>query len=234
MADNEGTPTEGQEGEASELTLESVDTFDVDNLSEDQTKFLEEHKGELTPEQQEKYGVKAEAKEEEVPEDLEPETRGGKPKEEKKGKETKEDEGDPDDEIDPDDEKMVSKVLKKNLGPVTEALEKMQSIQDQNEVNAFIRQNPTYAKFENVALKYMAHPAYKNIPVKNIMAIVSSDSAQKMGAQKEREAAAKAKETQNGGGQVRKPGGGAKIDWKTATPAEVEAEKLRVLQGARN
>jgi len=226
---------DGGEG-AAELTLESVDTLDPANLDDTQKAFLEEHKAELTSEQQEKFGVKAEEKEEDIDLDkLDPETRGGKKeiKEEKKIKKGEEDTGDEDDEIDPDDEKMVSKVLKKQLGPVTEALEKIQGIQDQNEVNAFIRQNPDYAKYEGAALKYMGHPAYKNIPVKNIMAIVASNGLQKLGAQKEREAARKVAETK-GSGQQQRRGAAGKPDYKNMSKEEFDAAKAAVLQGPRN
>jgi len=235
MADNE----QNQEGEEAlpEITLDQVDTFDPENLEDTQKTFLEEHKGELTPEQQEKFGVKVEEKEEEEnPEDLEPETRGAKSKEEKKGKEGKEakgDEVDEDDEIDPDDEKMVSKVLKKALGPVQEQLGELQGIKDQNEVNAFIRQNPEYSKYEGSALKYMSHPAYANIPVKNIMAIVAAKGLQQLGAKKEREAALKVKETQGNGTQVRKSPAG-KPDYKNMSKEEFDAVKAGVLQGPRN
>ena len=217
-----------------EITLESVDAFDADNLTEDQTKFLEENKADLTPEQQEKFGIKAEEKDEEPnPDEVEPETRTAKKEEKSKEGEVETPDKDKDeDEIDPDDEKTIGKVVSKKLAPVTEALKQLEELRDQNEVDAFIRQNPDYEKYRAVALKYMGHPSYKNIPAKNIMAIVAAGGLQKIGAQKEREAARKAKETQGNGGQVRTPAGG-KTDWKNMTKEDFEAEKARVLQGAR-
>lgn len=222
MAEETTTTDNGEE--APELTLESVDSFDAENLSDDQKTFLEENKSDLTPEQAEKFGIEVEKKDDAPnPDDVDPETRGGKPKEDK----PKDGEGEgEDDDLDPDDEKKISKVVKTQ---VSEAMKEVQAIKDQNEVNSFIRQNPEYAKYEAVVLKYMGHEAYRNIPVKNIMAMVSSNDMMKIGAQKEREAAKKAKDTQGGGTQQRKPAGG-KVDWKNATKEDFEAEKQRVLQ----
>lgn len=221
--------------ENNEITLESVDTFDADNLTDDQKTFLEENKGDLTPEQAEKFGITQEddgdkGDEEEEDEDFEPETRGGKPAAKTSKKEDAGDEGD--DDVDPEDEKTIGKVVNKKLGPVAEALREVQSIKDQNEVNRFIRLNPEYAKYEEKALKYMAHDAYKNVPVKNIMAIVAAGDLQKLGAKKEREAASKVRETKTGGAQVRKQGEG-KVDWANMSKEDFDKEKARVLQQRR-
>jgi hypothetical protein len=74
----------------------------------------------------------------------------------------------------------------------------------------------------------MKHPAYKNIPVKNIAAIVAARDLQKIGAMKEREAQRKANETRGGGSSAR-PTPGAGKDWHRAPKAEVEAKKAEVL-----
>lgn len=217
-----------------EITLESVDTFDAENLTDDQKTFLEENKADLTPEQAEKFGIKADDNEDEEDDDeeFEPETRGGKPAAKSSKKSEDSDEEEDDDEIDPDDEKTIGKVVSKKLGPVAEALREVQDIKDQNEVNRFIRTNPEYAKYEDKALKYMQHEAYRNIPVKNIMAIVAAKDLQKLGAKKEREAARTVSETKTGGSQARKQGSG-KVDWANMPKDEFDKQKAAILQGAR-
>ena len=110
--------------ENNEITLESVDTLDADNLTDDQRTFLEENKGELTPEQAEKFGITQDDdkddEEDDKDEDFEPETRGGKPAVKSSKKEDTTD--DEEDDVDPEDEKTIGKVVSKKLGPVAEAL----------------------------------------------------------------------------------------------------------------
>ena len=103
---------------------------------------------------------------------------------------------------------------------------------DQIEVDSFIRDNPEYSKYRAVALKYMKSSAYGNVPAHNIMAIVASRDLQKLGAEKEREAAEKAKNTGGGGSSFRKPKGG-EIDWSKATPEEMAAKRAEILEDSR-
>ena len=161
-----------------ELNLEDVVGLAPADLSEDQTKFLKENSENLTDEQKTIFKEVLTEKEEEIDvEKIEVETRGGKPKE-KEEKSPVKTEGDEDEDIDEDDVKTIGKVVDKQLTPVKEALKELQTIKDQNEVDALIRLEPTYNKYREVALKYMAHPAYANIPAKNIMAIVASKDLQ--------------------------------------------------------
>jgi len=74
----------------------------------------------------------------------------------------------------------------------------------------------------------MGNSAYSNIPAQNIMAIVASKDQQKIGAQKERKAIKKAKDTQGGGATFRKPKSGEK-DWSKASSEEVDAKKAEIL-----
>ena len=76
-------------------------------------------------------------------------------------------------------------------------------------------------------LKYMQNDAYKNIPVKNIAAMVSSGDQQKLGAQKERLAADRAGKTRDPSGSARKPGAG-KVDWGTAPKAAFDKKMAEV------
>jgi len=149
------------------------------------------------------------------PEEITPETRQ---KIEEKKKE--EEEG----ETDPEDEKMIGKVVDKRLDQVTKDL---RDTKDQMEVDSFIRSKPEFGKYREVALKYMKSPAYNNIPAHNIMAMVASKDLQKLGAQKEREAAENAKNTQSPGSTARKPTGG-KTDWSKATREDIDAKKAEI------
>jgi len=209
-----------------ELTIETVTTVAVEELNDDQKTFLKDNADNLSDEQKETYKTVLEDKEEEInPEEFEPETRT--PAQIKKDKE----EGNPpeeEDEIDPEDEKTISKVVEKRMKPVSEALQQLQKVKDEQEVDAFIRVKPEYAKYRDVMVKYVGHPAYAQIPVHNIAAIVASKDLQKLGAEKEREAAKKAEETKDKGNQIRKQAGGA-TDWKNVPKSDFEAKRAEVM-----
>ena len=99
-----------------------------------------------------------------------------------------------------------------------------QQFADEIEVNSYITEHPEAAKYKPVMMKYLAHPTYKNIPVKNIAAIVMSGEMQKIGAAKERAAQKKVLESKGGNGShVRTPAGGAK-DYAKLSDKEMEAE----------
>jgi len=214
MTEEDKTITNPEDTETPELNLEEVVEVDPAEATDEQKAFLEEHKDELTSEQAEKFGIKLEE------EETEPEVRG----ETKKKEEEADEEDQEEDEISPEDEKTIGKIVDKRVG---DKLSQIQKIQDESEVDAFIRAKPEYGKYRNSMLKYMSHEAYKNIPVHNIAAIVSARDLQKIGAQKEREAQRKANETKGGGSTVRKPGGA--VDWRTAPKEEFEAQKAKVL-----
>ena len=151
---------------------------------------------------------------EEEPEDIEPEVR-------RKSDATPPSEEE-DEEIDPDDQRRISKVVSKEVGS------KVQELDNKMEVYQFVTSKPEFAKYQNQILRYMAHPAYANIPVHNIAAIVASKDLMKMGAAKERETQEKVNQTKNPGSSVRKPSGGTP-DWKTASKEDFEAQKAKVL-----
>lgn len=201
-----------------EMSLDEIVEVAPDELSDEQKTFLQENSDNLTDEQKEKFGIESE--EEPNPDEIEPEVRGG-PKEEVPPEEEE------DDEIDPEDEKTIGKVVKKQLADVTSQLSEVQKLKDEAEVTAFIQSKPEYGKYRGVILKYLAHPTYKNIPVHNIAAMVAAKDLQKLGAQKEREAAQKVKETQGGGSTARKAGG--ETDWSKVSKEEFEAQKAKVL-----
>lgn len=128
-------------------------------------------------------------------------------------------------DIDPDDAKTIGTIVEKQTANVKKQL---QDTADRLEVDSFVQEKPEFAKYKPAILKYLQHPVYSKIPVKNIAAMVASDDLLKLGAKKEREAQSKADATKGGGTQVRKDGMGTK-DWKTASKAEFEEQKRRVL-----
>lgn len=206
--------------ENTEITLDDVSTFDSENLSDEQSTFIKEHAEELDDDQKETFkGVlEPEEKEDEEinPDDVEIPTRNIK------GKKDSDDEDD-DEDLDPEDAKKIDRVVAKRLRE-----EGFTGTKDQIEVDAFIRSKPEFGKYRAVTLKYMSHPDYKNIPVDNIMAIVSAKDMQALGAQKEREAAKKAKDTQSGKGTtVRTPSKG--VDWSNMPKEDFEAQRAKVL-----
>ena len=150
---------------------------------------------------------------EDEPEDIEPEVR-------RKSDTTPPPEEE--DEIDPEDQKRITKVVSKEVGA------KVQELDNKMEVYQFVTAKPEFAKYQNQILKYMAHPAYANIPVHNIAAIVASKDLMKMGAAKERETQQKVNQTKNPGNTVRKPSGNTP-DWKSASKEDFEAQKAKVL-----
>ena len=128
---------------------------------------------------------------------------------------------DGDDDIDPEDKAQITKVVNKELSPLKATIQKQN---DEIEVNSYITEHPEAAKYKPVMMKYLAHPTYKNIPVKNIAAIVMSGEMQKIGAAKERAAQKKVLESKGGNGShVRTPAGGAK-DYAKLSDKEMEAE----------
>ncbi len=206
-------------------TLEQVIEVPVADLTDEQKEVIVSNAETLTDEQKETYkDILTPPDNPRNPDDINPETRT--PAEVKKEKKKEEDEDDPDDEeIDPEDEKTISKIVDKKVG---DKLAKLQQIENQTEVNAYVTDHPEFAKYQSAALKYMNHPAYANIPVQNIMAIVASKDLLKMGAEKERAAAKKVNETKNPGGTAREPGKG-KVDWATATDDEFAAQHAKAL-----
>ena len=200
MTDEEKNPDENLDEEEKE-TPESEET--PENKEDTSSGDSDDDKKDEEDEEDEE--------EEPIPDDIEPETRE-KIEEPKKDKED-------DEEVDSDDEKIISKVIDKKLSPLTK---KIQQQNDEIEVNSYIVDNPEMAKYKPLILKYITHPAYKNIPVKNIANMVSANDQQKIGAEKERKAKDDADKTKDGSDTSRQEKG--KTDWANASNEEVEAE----------
>jgi len=150
--------------------------------------------------------------------DVDSEVRGGK-KEVKKEKENDDEE---EDDVDDEDEKRINKIVDKRVGS------KLQELENKQEVDSFLLAKPEYTKYKGAILKYVSHPAYSKVPIYNIAAIVAAKDMKKLGAKEEREAQKTVDKTKSPGTTARKTDGG-KIDWATATPAEVAAQRQKIL-----
>lgn len=128
-------------------------------------------------------------------------------------------------DIDPDDIKTIGSIVDKKTAQVKKQL---QETQDRLEVDSFVSEHPEFAKYKPTIMKYIQHPVYNKIPVKNIASMVAANDLIKLGAQKEREAQAKADSTKTAGSPVRREGGST-TDWTKASKDEFEAQRRRVL-----
>lgn len=189
----------------------------VDEVKESETQEIDFNEDEVEEKEEVKVEepVKVEEEEEEI--DLEKvsiETRG---KEEEKI--------DYGEDVDPDDIKIISRIVEKQ----TESVKKqLQEAQDRLEVDDFVSKNPEFNKYKPVIMKYLSHPVYSKIPVKNIAAMVASNDLLRIGARKEREAQAKADATKNPVQPVRKPEAN-QVDWSRVSKNDFEAQKRRIL-----
>jgi len=231
-SDNNSTSTSGED-----VTFDSIVDIDVAELNDNQKAFILDNSGELTEEQREMYAEVLEGADnsededededtEINPEDIEIKTRSKKTEEKKVESEGEDDD---DTEIDPEEAKTIGKVVDKKLGDYRGTQSEIQAIKDKQDVNDFISDNPDFKPYRDVMLKYMAHPAYKDIPVENLSLIVAGSDLQKLGAKKEREAASKAKSTQDGGQTVRDRKGGGEDDWAKVSREAFEKKKNEVL-----
>lgn len=223
-----------------DLSLDEVVAMDVGDLTDTHKEYLEDNKTYLTDAQSAKFGFGEEADEpgdDDKPDEDEPDE--DKPEEDEpddneeldpedvkigtKRKVVATEEEEADDDLDPEDQKRISKLVAKGTEKV---IQRQQDLEDRQSVDALITATPELKKYRAVALKYMKNPSYSNIPADKIMAMLSFDDQQKIGARKERVAAKKAKDTQSGGSTHRASSGGAK-DWARASLKDVEAQIAR-------
>lgn len=103
------------------------------------------------------------------------------------GGEDVEDEDDDMEDISPEDAKVISKVVERKLQPFVQQQEE-QALQ--SEVNEFVNTNPEFKPFVAKAMKWAAHPTWKNVPTEQLMYAVAGKQLLNIGA-KRREAADK-------------------------------------------
>lgn len=131
------------------------------------------------------------------------------------------------DDVDEDEVKTISKIVSKQTAGATK---KMQEFQDKLEVDNFIQERPEFAKYKKGILKYLQHPVYSKIPVKNIANIVAGEDLIKIGAAKERQAQQKVAASKQTGTAVRETANiNQTVDWKKATKGDIEAQRRKVL-----
>jgi len=212
-----------------DVTFDSIADVDVAELNDDQKAFILDNSGELSDEQRETYkDILEDGGDDGDEEDLDPqkvEIQIREPQKEGVGGGEEDDEGE---EIDPEDKKNIGKVVDEKLTDFRKSQSDVQVIKDKQEVNDYVNDNPEFKKYRGVMLKYMSHPAYRNIPASNIAKIVAGNDLQKLGAQKERQAAAKVKKTHDSGNTTRKPSGG-ETDWGSASKEAFEKKKNEVM-----
>lgn len=201
---------------AEPITVESITSTveSPDQLTPEQKTFLETNAATLTDEVADKYGIEKAPVIPEPPAIPDPETPPAKKE----------------DDVDLDDEKKIGAIVAKQMEGLTrEQRETAVTVK----VDSFLHQNTQVANpsvYREAMIKYAKHPHYQNLSAKELFNIVAGDELMRMGAKKEREAAAKAKSTQvNGSNGGRPAAGGPKKDWNTATAEELRAEQARVL-----
>jgi hypothetical protein len=129
------------------------------------------------------------------------------------------------DDIDPEDARTIGNIVEKQTASVKKAL---QESQDRLEVDTFIQTKPEFAKYKGAILKYLQHPVYSQIPVKNIATLVAGNDLVKLGAEMERQAQSKAASTQSTGQQVRTQQATGS-DWKKMTKNDFESHKRKIM-----
>lgn len=138
------------------------------------------------------------------------------------------DSDDDDNDVAPEDEAMINKVVAKTFAPV---IEKTLASEDDAEIQNFLKENPDFKPFEAKARRFLKHPSRRNLPVKSVFYEVAGDQLIKIGADREKKAAEKAKQTHTGGGSNRSGGeGGAKPTWDLSKD-EFEAKQEKIRRG---
>lgn len=129
-----------------------------------------------------------------------------------------------DEEVAPEDEELITKVVAKQLAPI---IEKSLEADDEQEIQDFLKEYPDLKSFEKQARKYMKDPSRRNLPIKSIFFEIAGERLIELGAKREREATAKAKETQTGGGSNRGSGNDKGVWDIPKDDFEAKQEKIR-------
>lgn len=135
------------------------------------------------------------------------------------------DEGERDDEIPEADQETIGKVAGEIVRPL---IEKHLQSEDAAEVAEFLAkpENDVFAPYKEKALKWMNHPSRRNMPISSIFYEVAGPDLMRIGAERERKASEKARDTQAGGNSSRGDGE-AKSVWELS-PEEFAAKQAAV------
>lgn len=146
-----------------------------------------------------------------------------------KDNENQDDNENDDNQVAPEDAEIITKVVKPLIEPLVE--QNLQA-QDDKEITAFVKANPEFAKYEEKARKWIAHPSRRHLPVETVFFEVAGKDLLKIGAERQKEADKKAKNSQTGGGSNRggDPGKKSVLDM---TDEEFANEQERVRRGEK-
>lgn len=132
---------------------------------------------------------------------------------------------DDDEDIAPEDAKVIDQRVNKILSPF---IQKQQAEENKLEANDFVTANPQFKPYVDKVLKWAQHPSRSSLPISSIFYEVAGKDLLKIGADMEKKASDKAKETNAGGGNNRGGnGGGTKPVWEQSAE-EFEAEQAKV------
>jgi len=136
-----------------------------------------------------------------------------------------------DDLIDPEDEKRIGKILDKKVAPILQQTqEQANTMAVDNFIRSMTEQVPTASKYRDAMLQTLKVPGYSHLSPQEVFNIVAGAELMRLGAKKEREAATRARSTQNNVNLPGRPSGGsASKDWSQASAEEFAAKKAEVL-----
>lgn len=214
--------------QAPQITLETFTSEQAvapDQITDAHKSFLTEHIDEIDDATAERYGVEkavkpnvAEPREEEKP----IENPALKPKD--------------GEEIDEEEVALQKKIQDEAARQTAPVREKIRQQQNVIEVDEFIQKNssdiPTAGKFRQAMLDQMKKPGFDRLYAKDIFNIVAGGELMRIGAARERAAAAKAKSTHNPANGGSRGNEGAGKDWSNASSEEVAAKRMELMQGA--
>lgn len=129
-------------------------------------------------------------------------------------------------EIDPKDREVIDKLVSSKLSPLKEM--QLQAL-NKVEVADYVTEHPEFKPYKDRALKILNHPKYRHMPVEYAMYIAAGDDLMKLGAQKEREAAKEAGETNLSAGTPARQKMSGKIDWLSMPSDEFNKRKAEIL-----
>lgn len=202
--------------EPTQFNIEDVvalDPADTTQFTPEHKTFLEEHKDELTTDELIKFGFQAEPVKPGAPAPKEKD--GGEGDEGGKGATA---------QVDPDDEATITRIVKKEVDPLKK---ENQELRNKIDIDSYLASNPDMSKYRKSIEEYRNHPAYTNIPVHEIAKIVAGNDLMKLGARKERVAAAKANNTHQPGNSARKSENSK--DWGSVSRDDFLAKRAEVL-----
>lgn len=130
-----------------------------------------------------------------------------------------------DDDVPAEDEAIINKVIAKTMAPI---ISKSLDEEDNKEIGTYLTDNPDFKPFEAKARRYMSHPSRASLPIETIfLEVVGQKGLMKLGAERQRLADEKARNSQTGGGSGRGSEGTSNVMEMSKEDFEAEQEKVR-------